>query len=166
MLFRSLVALWDNTEDSVMYPLSGHIASITSVAFSPAGNQIVSGSWDGTVRVWDATKTSHSITAVAFSPFSEHSLQLSEQQIANLQQSIVPATGHPARRIIDARDLFTFKEGWVMGPHDELVVWIPPEYCAGLWWPRNSQVIGRCRVYLDLNQFVHGMDWTKCYTPV
>ena len=34
--------------------LEGHSANVTSVAFSPDGNRIVSGSYDSTVRVWDA----------------------------------------------------------------------------------------------------------------
>ena len=31
-----------------------HIDVITSVAFSPDGSKIVSGSWDKTIKVWDA----------------------------------------------------------------------------------------------------------------
>ena len=35
--------------------LEGHSRDVTSVSFSPDGKFIVSGSWDETVRVWDAT---------------------------------------------------------------------------------------------------------------
>jgi WD40 repeat protein len=34
--------------------LSGHSSSVQSVAFSPDSRRIVSGSWDKSIRVWDA----------------------------------------------------------------------------------------------------------------
>ena len=58
--------------------LKGHINSVTSVAFSPDGKKIVSGSYDQTIRVWDAETgkeiiqplEGHSgyVNSVAFSP--------------------------------------------------------------------------------------------------
>ena len=34
--------------------LTGHSDTVTSVAYSPDGKHIVSGSWDSTVKVWNA----------------------------------------------------------------------------------------------------------------
>ena len=57
--------------------LTGHTSNVRSVAFSPDGNTLATGSWDDTVRLWDTktgahirTLTGHtnSVLSVAFSP--------------------------------------------------------------------------------------------------
>ena len=46
MLFRS--------GDAIGMPLEGHSGYVISVAFSPDGSRIVSGSRDNNIRLWDA----------------------------------------------------------------------------------------------------------------
>ncbi|KAL0947883.1 hypothetical protein HGRIS_010518 [Hohenbuehelia grisea] len=64
-------------QNSILH-LHGHSASVNSVAFSPDGTRIVSGSRDNTIRVWNASTGiqtmspleghSNFVTSVAFSP--------------------------------------------------------------------------------------------------
>ena len=75
--------MWDaQTGQSVVDPLKGHDNGVTSVAFSPDGRHIVSGSCDRTVRVWNAQTGQivmaplkghcDSVTSVAFSSDGRH----------------------------------------------------------------------------------------------
>ena len=62
--------------------MTGHNDSVKSVAFSPDGKHIVSGSYDKTICVWDAETGamvtgplqghSHLVNSVAFSPDGNH----------------------------------------------------------------------------------------------
>jgi WD40 repeat protein len=73
------VRLWDaDTGQPIGQPLTGHTSAVFSVAFSPDGHRIVSGSSDNTVRLWDAetgqpigqplTGHTEAVNSVAFSP--------------------------------------------------------------------------------------------------
>ena len=46
--------LYDATTGQEVTLISGHTAGVLSVAFSPDGNTIASGSYDDTIRLWDA----------------------------------------------------------------------------------------------------------------
>ncbi|KAF8155552.1 mycorrhiza-induced NACHT/WD-repeat protein [Crassisporium funariophilum] len=47
------VRVWDASTGADLRVLNGHTEGVNSVAFSPDGTLIVSGSWDRSVRVWD-----------------------------------------------------------------------------------------------------------------
>ncbi len=46
--------VWNAETGQEMLTLRGHSDDVMSVSFSPDGKQIVSGSRDDTVKVWDA----------------------------------------------------------------------------------------------------------------
>lgn len=71
------INLWDDESGALIRTLEGHADSVTSVAWSPDGRTLASGSYDRTIRLWNPDDGSHIATlnghtgavfAVAFNP--------------------------------------------------------------------------------------------------
>ena len=61
------VSLW-NAEGKEQANLAGHKDWVTSVAFSPDGNLLVSGSYDRTAKLWSMATKMRRLAAQAWSP--------------------------------------------------------------------------------------------------
>jgi len=68
---------WDLASGEDLMTLEGHTDSVSAVAYTPDGKQIISGSDDRTLRIWDAANgklvrvlrgAPDEITAIALSP--------------------------------------------------------------------------------------------------
>ena len=80
-------------QDVAVFPQLGHTFGVSSVAFSPDGKHILSGSYDGTIKLWDIntgreirTFSSHTdaVASVAFSPDGRQILSGSFDQTIKL----------------------------------------------------------------------------------
>ncbi|TFY54734.1 hypothetical protein EVJ58_g8685 [Rhodofomes roseus] len=137
------VRVWDaQTGALVLPPLTGHTDTVWSVAFSPDARHIATGSKDKTVRIWDVTVGASHAPKIVTGSDSPSLVDLWQSHVAEFDRGY---------------------DGWIVGPHEELFLWIPPEYRTGLLWPRMTAVIGVHPVRLDLRQFAHGSTWTECW---
>ena len=80
------VKVWDVSTGACVATLEGHDDKVQSVAFSPTGDRLASGSLDGKVKVWDvstwdcvATLVYQSVYSVAFDPSDGNRLAVGYQ---------------------------------------------------------------------------------------
>lgn len=59
------IFFWSVQTGKILDILTGHEGPVSSLAFSPVGNELASGSWDKSVRVWNAFGRSRAVEPIA-----------------------------------------------------------------------------------------------------
>ncbi|KIM24624.1 hypothetical protein M408DRAFT_75670, partial [Serendipita vermifera MAFF 305830] len=170
--------IWDATTGApVGEPLKGHTEGISSVAYSPNSQHVVSGSRDQTIRIWDATTGvpvgeplkghTNAITSVAYSPNDTSmlfNLQSLSHCISDHKSSIHPvSTSSTARTGVGIGPELIDDNGWVRSS-EGLLFWIPEDCRSGLTCPATLIIpsTGRYRrVRLNFASFQYGPEWTN-----
>ncbi|KAJ3367671.1 hypothetical protein GGF31_007131 [Allomyces arbusculus] len=161
------VRFTDVSSGQVVKSFAGHQLSVTSVAFSPMGNVIVSGSKDSTIRFWDVlsglcvrTLTSHlgEVTGVALSPSGTYLLSASKDNSNRLWDTrMMP---RPLRRFKGHTNTAkNFVRASFAGAGDGMLVVGGSEDGAVYVWDRDSgAVVQRLRGHAGI---VYDVRWCQ-----
>ena len=148
----------------------GHTDLVRSVTFSPDGKQIVSGSNDRSVQVWDASTGNNLkilkghtnwVASVAFSPDGKQIVSGSDDNSVRvwdfgslyIRETISDSSHH---------EKYT---GWLLSPNGQhRLMFVPPE----LLLPDASNILTIPRSScssVDLAHSALGPQWKQCYHP-
>ncbi|KAF8143574.1 hypothetical protein K438DRAFT_2029550 [Mycena galopus ATCC 62051] len=158
-----LLSIWNQETNSLLHePIKAHHAVIWSLVFSSDGTYIASASADRTICLWE-TKTG----AAVGSPLRGHTGEVWSVDFSPDASLLVSGSADRTIRLWDIsnlNNLGTWTEqvgGWIKGPNEELLLWVPPYSREGLLWPGTVLGIGKHITKLDLTNFIVGIDWTK-----
>jgi len=141
--------------------------SVQSVAFSPDGLHLVSGSSDGTIHLWNATTgetvagpfTGHTdwVWSVAFSPDGHHIVSGSDNRTVRISNVTKGKTETKNDVYFNDHSVIDDK-GWICSSKGELLMLIrvPPMHRERLHRPSTIWTSGEHQTRLDLSSFVHG----------
>jgi len=151
---------------------------VWSVAYSPDGRHIISGSDDNTIRIWDA-KTG----AAVGKPLEGHSRAVCSVAYSPDGQRIAPGSDGHTTHVWDASQSVSIpypssnpllphfyalpdEDGWVHDSEGRLLYWVPPHWRISL----HSQALLTISpmspvrsVSLDFNDFAYGTSWIQIF---
>lgn len=172
------IRVWDTeTGTEICEPLRDHTGLVRSVSCSSDGVCIVSGSNDGSVRLWNIADI------LAKGPIGQahgsspkfNALSFDDTPIGTPSAEGNGATSHLCRDIttqypahLFPLQTFNIKDGWIVGPNDKLLLWVPPANHPGLQSPASKNcVMGVTQITeLDFRNFCCGTEWMRCREPV
>ncbi|KAJ6523257.1 WD40-repeat-containing domain protein [Mycena vulgaris] len=181
------VHVWDTeTRTQIGAPLAGHKSTVTSVAFSPDGTRIISGSHDNTIGAPLAGHTS-TVTSVAFSPDGTRIISGSDDRHVHVWDTetqtpirtsldgplvdCIPAVSQPSLAVTAVFQANTGQfdpalhfqqDSWIVGPHGELILWVPHHLMNSLPRPNLLGILGtHPMITFDTSKFYHGDEWIR-----
>ena len=142
--------------------LQGHIGLVTSesVAFSPYGDQIVSGSRND-LWVWDAR------TGERLRKLQGHTDEVNTVAFSPDGNRIVSGSRDNSVRVWDNLNLDTSwvvnENGWIISGGEKLA-WVPSSISNVLLRPHNTLALSRKSVSIFFTQCKLGTIWLECYS--
>ncbi|KAG8723710.1 hypothetical protein FRC09_002100 [Ceratobasidium sp. 395] len=151
--YDKIIRIWDaRTGKPVGQPLTGHTWGVRSVAYSPDGAYIVSGSYDNTIRIWFAPTQTEPKEVQPSTPSRRPAIDPFRPAV------IPPITASPL-------DWTLNEDGWVVGPRQERLIWVPPDLREQVAPPNIKAIMSTKKpsIAFDFRQAKLGLEWQDCY---
>lgn len=107
-----------------------------------------------------------SVRSIRFSPDGRHIASGSEDgtiRIWDIENAVAPSA---TAEVGTHRNWTLSEEGWVLGQDGELLLWIPPDMRASLWYPRNTAFMSsRFVMKLHFTERGMGRNWQEYFDP-
>jgi len=167
--------VWDSSTGKVQNVLEGHTNGVWSVAFSPDGSRIVSGSFDNSVRVWDSSTgkvqnmledRTIPVLSVAFSSDGSR-IASGSKDISVRETDVLPDRLMPfyVRETLSSSPICEKYTGWLVSPHGgEYLMFVPLDERL----PHHAQILIIPRSFaasVDFTGSHLGTQWRHCYSP-
>src|SRR5262249_48284095 len=117
-----------------------------SVAFSPDGTRIVSGSGNNTLRIWDADSGTQ-----IWQPLTGHNDQLTSVALSESMGLLSPRKPNP--------------DGWLIHPiFHQPFIWVSPSMCLNFVYKGNPIIISKSGfTSLSFENCCFGNNWMSCF---
>jgi len=161
------------------------------VAFSPDGKQIVSGSDDNSIRVWDTvsgdvvvgplkghTGSADSValpdaklivseSVSLLNSFLKSSISAHSQTTNSTDSDVAHVSSnipyiHQDCFIGVLENASIFEDGWLKSSPSVFLFWVPPWNRSGFCWPRSPVILTHMMTKADFSNFKHGELWQQC----
>ncbi|KAG8793182.1 hypothetical protein FRC12_003631 [Ceratobasidium sp. 428] len=180
------IRIWDaHTCESVGQPLTGHTHWVWSVAYSPDGAYIVSGSEDKTIRIWFAPTRPKPEPAQQLMPSRRPAIEpfrrpfwIAPEFANRTSRDSRPNHTRKANRILKQQvatvppitasphDWTLNEDGWVVGPSQERLIWVPQDLRNAVAPPRTKTIMSEePSIVFDFREAKLGLNWQDSYNP-
>lgn len=117
---ENVIRLWDSHTRELLHTLVGHSSLVSSVAFSPDGSTLLSGSLDGTIKVWDTGTFQEQTT---LNPVSSHPWKLDGKPWRISVPKIDAIALHPYQQWVAASDISEGVALWDRTSGKQMAYW-------------------------------------------
>jgi len=151
---------------------------VRSVAYSPDGQRIISGSSDSTIRIWGAETGvavgepleghAYTVQSTTYSPDGQHIVSGSNDQTVRMWDafqhlSVQPSSSNLMRAGFCAKP---GRDGWIRDSDGCFLYWVPRDCRTGLHSPALLTIpLTSCHrsVSLDFDDIAFGTSWAQIF---